>query len=126
MKNYDLVLLNDIIKIFEENKFAEANILHKQFVKLAQPIQNENEKEALDIIAEKNLQDQFKQFAIKYYKSQSQFDESDDFDSIFTTYGSIIWYTSHKTVKRIPTCNQLTTSIRYSTAYVQRSSITQL
>ena len=88
MKNYDLVLLNDIINIFEENKFAEANILHKQFIKLAQPIQNENEKEALEIIVEKNLQDQFKQFAIEYYKSQSQFDESDDFDSIFTTYGS--------------------------------------
>jgi hypothetical protein len=88
MKNYDLVLFNDIINIFEENKFAEANILHKQFIKLAQPIQNVNEKEALDIIAEKNLQDQFKQFAIEYYKSQSQFDESDDFNSIFQTYGS--------------------------------------
>ena len=88
MKNYDLVLLNDIISIFEENNFVEASLLHKQFIRLAQPIQNEDEKEALDIISEKSLQDQYKQFAIDYYKSQPQFDESDDFESIFETYGA--------------------------------------
>lgn len=88
MKTFDLVLFHDIITTFENNNFKEASILHSHFIKVAQPTQNPSDKEALDIIAEKGLEEEYKNFAIEYFRSQPQFEESDDFEEIFNVYGS--------------------------------------
>lgn len=87
MKNYDLVLFHEIISEFEKNNYKEATVLHRHFIKVAQIQQNPHEKEAFDIIAEKGLSDQYKNFAIEYFKRQPQFDESDDYETIFNNYG---------------------------------------
>jgi hypothetical protein len=88
MKTFDLVLFHDIITTFENNNFKEASILHSHFIKVAQPTQNPSDKEALDIIAEKGLEEEYKNFAIDFFRSQPQFEESDDFEEIFNVYGS--------------------------------------
>ena len=88
MKTFDLVLFHDIITTFENNNFKEASILHSHFIKVAQPTQNPSDKEALDIIAEKGLEEEYKNFAIDFFRSQPQFEESDDFKEIFNIYGS--------------------------------------
>jgi hypothetical protein len=83
-----LILYHDIIFEFEKCNFREASILHKHFVRIAQPIQDPDEKEAFEILQEKGLLDDYKTFAIDYFKSQPQFDIKDDFDSIYETYGA--------------------------------------
>jgi len=88
MNTSDLILYHDIISEFEKCNFREALILHKHFIKIAQPIQDPDEKEAFEILQEKGLLDDYKTFAIDYFKSQPQFDIKDDFDSIYETYGA--------------------------------------
>ena len=88
MNTSDLFLYHDIISEFEKCNFREASILHKHFIKIAQPIQDPDEKEAFEILQEKGLLDDYKTFAIDYFKSQPQFDIEDDFDSIYETYGA--------------------------------------
>jgi hypothetical protein len=78
MNTSDLVLYHDIISEFEKCNFREASILHKHFIKIAQPIQDPDEKEAFEILQEKGLLDDYKTFAIDYFKSQPQFDIEDD------------------------------------------------
>ena len=88
MNTSDLFLYHEIISEFEKCNFREASILHKHFIKIAQPIQDPDEKEAFEILQEKGLLDDYKTFAIDYFKSQPQFDIEDDFDSIYETYGA--------------------------------------
>ena len=88
MNTTDLFLYHEIISEFEKCNFREASILHKHFIKIAQPIQDPDEKEAFEILQEKGLLDDYKTFAIDYFKSQPQFDIEDDFDSIYETYGA--------------------------------------